>query len=348
MPNLGPGLPYATPWRRYQKPFTRLKLGEGIKAEASVGPWDHPSGHAAMDVFVNDDAFCTFASPIESYRFVMTNDSGGDFVGASNNHFKMNRYWIDGVQGTSIGPRKMRLQKPVNDNNLTGKSVINVATPEAESVYFKKRDTVNRLGNKTELITIEPGLHISFCTNDFYAYADDDYYHFELDYDYIRQLPKVYNGAWTCWIYVPGEAGDFTYTQDLPSELNLRPFSVHINPVRYGPKQDFTNITAGAKDFGLTTYLISKPKGEDWLGEHDIAHILGSTTSNETVKAITLDTDFSIGDSTDMHATMHHSVDNAGAERQQDLRLEITFPDTTIGPATMYRGQYIQVVIIPS
>ena len=350
MANLGPGLPYATPWRRYQMPFTRLERGKGIKAESSVGPWTHPSGTAAMDIYVNDDAFFTLASPLESYKFTMT-DGGlaNDYIGASANHFQNNMFWTNGLQGINTNPRKMRLSQPANDTDEAAKACINVVNPGTDSVYFKERDTENRVGNKAELVTIEPGLHFAFNTTDPKIYANNDYYEFTLDYDYLRQLPKQYNGAWSCWMHIPCDAGDYTYSQNLPSELNLRAFSLYMNPIRFGPKQEFTDISAvTAKDYGITTYLISKPKGEDWLGTHVIAQPFGVDTANETVKLMSLDADFSIGDSTDFHAPMHHSALDAGAERQQDLRLELTFPDITVGPATMIRGQYLQMVIVPN
>jgi hypothetical protein len=349
MAGLGPKLPWATPWKRYQIPFTRLERGKGIRAESSVGPWNHPSGTGAMDIYVNDDVFFTLSSTINPYKFTMTNGGlANDFIGASANHWQSNRYWIDGFEGVNTAARKMRLSQPANDTDEAAKACINVVNPGTDSVYFKKRDTENSLGNKAELITIEPGLHFAFNTTDPKLYETDDYYEFTLDYDYLRKLPKQYDGTWSCWMHVPRTAGDYTYSQDLPSELNLRNFSVYINPIRFGPKQFFTDIDAAtAKDFGLTAYLISKPKGEDWLGEHDVAHALSSTTSNETVRPISLDTDFSIGDFSNMQVPMHHSADDAGAERQHDLRLELTFPDITVGPAIMMRGQYIQVVIIP-
>jgi hypothetical protein len=241
----------------------------------------------------------------------------------------------------------MKLGKPVNDTDFSAKACINVVTPGDSSNYVFGRDTKNRLGNKVELVTIEPGLHLGFTTTDPRIYETSDSYEFVLDYEYLSKLPKKYHGGWSCWMYAPTSAGDYTYSQDLPSELNLRPFSVHINPIRFGVKQKFDNIGVTAKDFGITTYLISKPKGENWLGEHNIPTIFGSDTANQTVKLMSMDVDFSKGDSTDFHAIMHHSTMHGGAQRQQDLRLEMTFPDTTVGPATMIAGQYLQVVIIP-
>ena len=350
MANYGPDLPYSTPWRRYQMPFTRLELGKGISEEAMVGPWNHPSGTSAMDVFVNDDAFFTFATGPDRYRFAMTDDASGDFIGAGASHWVSNEFWINGGKGLYTGTdKKMRLGKPVNDKDFAGKACINVVTADTDSAYYLAKDTESRVGNKVELITVEPGLHIAFATTNKTAYATNDYYDFTLDYDYLRQLPKEYNGVWSCWMYVPIDSGEYTYSHDLPSELNIRGFNIYLNPMRIGPKQKFTDISAiVAKDFGLTGYVISKPKGEAWLGEHVIpTPFPSSPVANQTVKEISTDIDFSIGDLSRRSVAMHHSATHQGGERQDDLRIELRFNDTTVNTAEMIAGQYIQVVIVP-
>jgi len=60
-----------------------------------------------------------------------------------------------------------------------------------------------------------------------------------------------------------------------------------------------------------------------------------------------LDIDYSIGRSSIEHADMHIATADAGAERKQNLRLEIGFPSITTTEATMQPGQYIQVVLAP-
>tara|TARA_R100000458_G_C8133250_1_gene147408 strand:- start:222 stop:656 length:435 start_codon:yes stop_codon:yes gene_type:complete len=143
-------------------------------------------------------------------------------------------------------------------------------------------------------------------------------------------------------MYVPVGAEDWTVSQNIPTELAIRGFSVLINPIQYGPKQEFTDIQSLApKDFGLSWQVARKMKGEDWITPS------GSTFANESVVIGQIDKDYSIGSTDFEHASIHLSAPAAGAEREQDMRLEINFPSITLAEATMQAGQYIQVVLSP-
>jgi hypothetical protein len=336
----GPNKPYATDWKRYQLPFTRLEEGKGLTGVTGTGELANATN--GLDVYINDDVFWKQGAFSDIQRhFVMTDDAGGDFIGASANQWTTNKYWLDGTSGATSS-RKMRLGTVNNASNASGKALINVGNPDTDSVYYQKRQLLNSRGNNVELITIEPGLHIGFLSEVNTVYASGNKWGFKLDWDYLNNIPRDYNGLWSCWMYVPVSAEDWTVSQNIPTELAIRGFSVLINPIQYGPKQEFTDISGlTPKDFGLSWQVVRKMKGEDWITPS------GSIFANESVVIGQIDKDYSIGSTDFEHASMHLPGAAAGAEREQDMRLEINFPSITLAEATMQAGQYIQVVLSP-
>ena len=326
----GPSPPYATPWRNYQLPWTRLTSGKGLK--------DVISNNIGLDIYINDDTILDYPG-CDFYNFDMTSDIGGDIIGYSNGHWLQSQYWISGGTGAFTGSDKgMRLGLPSNADARHGKALINVISPETESDYSMARGLKGSTGNGQEILTIEPGLHMGFQSNSATSYLTNDRLRFSLDKDYIRNLPKDYNNIWTCWLYVPTNYDDGTISQNLPSELQLTDFSIHINPLRFGPKQLLTDVSSGtAKDFGLTWRLQTKPKAAPWR----------TVANNKTVVLGTADKDYSVGDVDRGTAVMHRSAIGSGAEREQDLRIELTYPSLTMQEAIMIPGQYLQVVITP-
>ena len=327
----GPGVPYATPWKNYQLPWTRLTDGKGLKDVVTV--------NLGLDIYINDDILLDYPRTTQ-YTIGMQNDIGGDFFGAGTSTYERSMFWIDGTSGTytSTG-NKIRLGLPDNISDRHGKAMVNVVSPEVESDYSRARGITGSTGNGQEIITIEPGLHFGFQSDSPTAHATSDRVRFSLDSDYIQSIPKDYNNVWTSWMYVPISGDDITLSQNLPSELQLKSFSVHVNPIRFGPKQLFTDILGGtAKDFGLSWYLQRKSKGQDWAAlDFEAQHVIIGTA----------DKDYSAGEIDRDVATMHFPSMLSGAERLQDMRIAFKFQSVTLSEATMILGQYLQVVIVP-
>tara|TARA_R110000824_G_scaffold129621_1_gene291143 strand:+ start:2835 stop:3848 length:1014 start_codon:yes stop_codon:yes gene_type:complete len=331
------GKPYSTDWKSYQLPWTRLEVGSGLTTKTEAGAMGVAG--QGLDVYINDDAFFLDSKvPNGAYAFGMTHHasvSGGDFIGATSGKWTSNAYFTGGTPGAIHDTRKMRLGTPADADDRHGKALINVVSPEVETVHSLARGLVGSTGNTQEIITVEPGLHIGFQNTSHTIYGDDAKTDIVLDYDYISKLPKQQHSVYTCWMYVPENSGDVTESLYLPSELQLNSFNIIVNPMRFGPKQLFSQIST-TKDFGLTVGVETKPRGSSVWSTNNTGVITGST-----------DLDYSIGDIDVFTAAVHRSGLGQGGERQQDMKITLTFPDISLSPAIMTPAQHLQVVLIP-
>ena len=75
------------------------------------------------------------------------------------------------------------------------------------------------------------------------------------------------------------------------------------------------------------------------------AWIKSSYGNKEGIKST--DLDYSIGDIDVFTAAVHRSGLGQGGERQQDMKITLTFPDISLSPAIMTPAQHLQVVLIP-
>jgi hypothetical protein len=333
MATRGPGLPYSTGWKRYQLPWTELVDGKGL--------YDVVNTNCPMNIYVNDDVF--FNAPIvNNYAFIMTNDGLGDQVGASTSHWRQGSYWINGTgHATYSGTdKKMKLGSAVDATHRHGKAVYGM-NASTQNTYHEARQLPNPASpsDMQEVITIEPGLHMGWSGTNAAAYSDDDQFGFKIDIDYVKQLPKQYNNVWSSWVYAPIVANDVSYTADLPTELNELPFTIVINPIKFGPKQSFGDISLlTAKDYGLTTKLHYLTRGQDWpaaVGDH------------QNALTVATDIDYSVGQTTHEVAPMHMAAAATGSQRATKMRMSFEFPSTHVSEATMIPGQYLQILIIP-
>jgi len=332
MAERGPGLPFTTGWKNYQLPWTELVDGKGLTNVINV--------NCPMNIYVNDDVF--FNAPnVNDYAFTMTSDFGGDQVGAGASHWRMGRYWIDGTANASYSgtAKKMKLGSAVDSTGRHGKALyaVNAST---QNDYHEARQLPNPASpsDMQEVITIEPGLHMGWSGTSATAYANDDKFSFRIDLDYVKQLPKQYNNVWSTWVYLPKDANDITYTDDLPSELNELPFTVVVNPIKFGPKQLFSDISMlTAKDYGLTIKLHYQALGNDWP----------SFSGHTDIITVCDDIDFSIGQTVHEIAPMHMAAGGTGSQRAGKMRMTLQFPSTHVSEAEMMIGQYVQILIIP-
>ena len=328
MPATKSGLPYCTPWKNYHCEFSNLTLGNGLSEVDRTGIF----ATRPLTIYVNDDWPCH--APTNEWYQITGTDSGTavDFLNlADANPLVANRYWIDGVQGTKSswadtgGGQKGRVIQLKN----TDSEIFFADTSMAST----KLDLGCSAGVTTAIFTLEPGLHFGRFKDLANNITTGDYYKFKLDYDYIKNIPKVHDGTASCWFELPNNQGDIVYTETLPGNMiGHRGWSISINPIRNVPKKDGADL-ATSTNYNLGIALeVSNDGGTTW------------------VKDVIFSTDIDLSAIDDyIHHANYNITAASGSVLQGDMyRFRIEFTDAT-GSAfhKMQVGQYIMMAIMP-
>jgi hypothetical protein len=354
------GLPYATPWKNYHLPFTELKVRKGLMTESisSTALTAYPPS-----IYINDDWVCKVPKSPDSYRMVfdapISEPSDQGRVGYAGGEWRSNRYWFDGQEGSkNLWPAKgigttngkgLMFARPMKYNPHTSstdwntKQAINVTAASTnildglDTVYVGRQlseDFPQASLTKQEIVTIEPGLHIGFTKGMVTeGLGDGDTYEFTLDYDYIAQMAKEKRNTYSCWMWVPNEVDDFTYSDILPANLTKSNYTLCINPIRSGIKvvPDDTGYELG---FHIT--IQGSVDGVIW---DDVLHI-----NNIADGIVALDYDLQLSEPYIYQLNLANSSGNAW-KRLNYQRIKFQNLGQTANECSLQHAQYLMFTI---